>query len=172
MKNQRKGSNFPEADELRRARSWSLKILGRRPRTESEMRDRLRRRGFSPAVVQQCLQWLCSSGALDDEEFAREYVRYTQRRNPMGRIRLRQQLQKRGGERELARRVAAEITPEREEELAGWALQRRGGLPPDDISREDRLRQLRRLHGYLARRGFPAGLIRRVLNLDALDGLR
>ncbi len=162
-------SDSPDREELQRARSWALKQLARRARTESEMHDRLRRRGFSCRVVRESMDFLRRTGALDDEKFAREYVAYIERQNPMGRRRIEQELQKRGVQRESARRIVAQITPEKEEELARLALERRGGGPSSDLAREDRMRELRRLYGYLGRRGFPGGLVRRLLDLDSLN---
>ncbi len=128
------------------------------------MRDRLRRKGFGGDIVEECVSQLLAETFLDDASFAREYVDYTREHKPMGRIRLHQELRKRGVDDGLITQVLADITREDEEVMARRVLQRRGGIPDMDLPAEERQRQVRRLFSYLARRGFSRSLIRRLLD--------
>ena len=132
------------------------------------MRDRLRRKGFAPEITEMCVDQLCDLAYLDDESFCRDYVDYARERKPMGRIRLKQELRKRGVDDGLIERALVDMTEEEEKVMAQRALQRRGGVPDEDLSFEERQRHMRRLFAYLARRGFSQSLIRRLLDPYAL----
>ncbi len=132
------------------------------------MRDRLRRKGFAPEITEMCVDQLCDLAYLDDESFCRDYVDYARERKPMGRIRLKQELRKRGVDGGLIERALVDMTEEEEKVMAQRALQRRGGVPDEDLSFEERQRHMRRLFAYLARRGFSQSLIRRLLDPYAL----
>lgn len=155
--------NPPESDPLRGALKYAFRLLARRSRTAAEMSQRLRRKGFSEPVAGRCVQRLLDEGLLDDESFAREYMDYSREHRPMGRIRLRHELRRRGVDDGLIERVLADLTEEDEEIMARRLLRRRGGIPDEDLPFEQRQRQMRRLFSYLARRGFSGSLIRRLL---------
>lgn len=147
-----------------RALSYALRLLAPRARTEAEVRGRLEKKGFSRRSIEECIAGLKFDGLLNDEEFARQYLEYTRRRKPMGRMRLRRELQRRGVSRQLTAAMVEEISPEEEEDLARRALEERrdtSGVPGDP---EERERRLRRLFSFLARRGFPRHVAFRVLD--------
>lgn len=53
------------------ARSDALRLLKLRPRSERELSERLARKGFTPAVVNDVLKELREKGLVDDALFAR-----------------------------------------------------------------------------------------------------
>lgn len=134
------------------------------------MCDRLRRKGFTPEIAEMCVDQLSAQSYLDDEAFCREYIDYARERKPMGRIRLKQELRKRGVDDGLIERALVDMTEEEESVMAQRVLQRRGGVPDEDLPFEQRQRHMRRLFSYLARRGFSQSLIRRLLDPYARGG--
>lgn len=134
------------------ARESALRLLAQRPRTESELRTRLARKGFPAAVVEACLEPLREKGYVNDAVFAEMFTRDRIRLNPRGRKRVVQELRIRGVEPASAEDAVDAAMGEAEVddlELARAAAARwrpRPGEAPE--------RARRRLAAFLARRGF------------------
>ncbi len=148
-------------DAAWRAREAALVLLSFRPRTATELRRRLAEKGYAPDVAEECVAGLGDAGLVDDASFAELFVRDRVRLQPKGARRLQQELRAKGVDADVAR-AAIDDVMEREEtdetELARQAATRwrpRAG--------EDRLSARRRLHGFLARRGFGGDAVRAVM---------
>lgn len=163
-----------EADADVRARDAALTLLSHRARTRTELRRRLRSKGFEPDRIERCLDRLEDRGLLDDAEVAAAFVRDRLRLKPRGRTRLRSELRGKGVAREVADEVVDRVLDEEEtteEELAGrvarrW-VERQGrdtleALVGDDREAARTIR--RRLYGYLGRRGFRGRALSRAMD--------
>jgi regulatory protein len=78
------------------AKEAALRILGRGPRTEREVLDRLLARGFVPDAVERAVERLRRVSLLDDRAFVRSFLRAEVTRKPQGRRLLRATLKRRG----------------------------------------------------------------------------
>lgn len=144
-----------------RAREDALNLLSFRARTGAEMRQRLLRKGYAEPVVERCVAELTDRGLIDDASFAQCFVRDRLRSRPRGSQRLLQELRTRGVDWETARASLDEVWQGEsvsELDLARQAAERWTPRPG-----ETRLRARRRLYNFLARRGFGAELIHRVV---------
>ncbi len=144
------------ADERARALQIAGRLLARRPRSRAELAQRLQRRGFAAALVAALLDELQAQGWLDDAAFARQWVENRLAFRPRGRARLRAELRAKGVAEEHITAALAEV----DDEALAFAVARRAlpryqGLPWPVFAR--------RLGGYLSRRGFPAAVVREVL---------
>ena len=133
----------------------ALRLLSVRSRSKSELQQRLLRAGFEPVEVESALDDLERVGLIDDEAFAREVAEY-QRRKGMGRRAGMNALRVKGVDREIAERIAEEVSPEDESEraleVAVQRLQKLRGLDP--ATRQ------RRLQDFLMRRGYDPEIAR------------
>jgi regulatory protein len=158
-------------DQAARATEAALVFLGYRPRSEREVRDRLRRGGFDQAAIDHAIARLHDWRYLDDEDFARRWVENRATHRPRGKRLLQQELRHKGIDRETAREVidAADL----DETADAEAIARRR-LPA--YAGDDPAAIRRRLSAYLARRGYGYDVIRvaleRVLGEDEGDGTR
>lgn len=146
-------------------REAALNLLSYRARTRSELRRRLRRKGFRPARIDVCLDRLEEKGLIDDASVAAAFVRDRLRHKPRGRSALSSELRSKGVSADVADRTIESVFEEAETDdrrlarrvAEGWvARQPREtirALVSDDRPAE-RTRSRRRLVGYLARRGF------------------
>jgi regulatory protein len=158
------------ADEERAARESALRLLAQRARTETEMRKRLLRSGYARPVVDGIVTDLLARGLVNDAEFALAFALERTRRRPRGERRLVQELRARGisavmAESAVARAFEDEGATEHTLAARGadeW-LKRNGSRSGGVDARAARLRQQRRLHDYLARRGFAGDAIRAAL---------
>lgn len=148
-----------------RIRDAALTLISYRARTRAELRTRLRQKGFPPARIEPCLDRLQEKGFIDDRAVAEAFVRDRLLHRPKGKAALSSELRRKGvstetaggaidrvfdaaetSDLDLAREVA-------EKWVARQSAQVLAALASTDRSTE-RDRARRRLHGYLARRGF------------------
>ncbi len=73
-----------------------LQLVARRPRSEKELRDYLRRKGQDEETIQSILNKLIDIGLLNDEAFARSWVESRRLLKPVSRRRLTQELRQKG----------------------------------------------------------------------------
>ncbi len=158
-------SAVADQDALARATESALVYLAYRPRTEQEVRTRLRRAGHSHEVIAQVMAKLHEWRYLDDADFARRWVENRTEHKPRGRRLLQQELRQKGVAAETAREVIADA--EVDEAAAAEILARKrlasyAGDDPQAVRRK--------LSSYLARRGYGydvvRGAVERVLGED------
>ena len=139
------------AGERPLAMTRALNVLGYRARSEGELRERLERAGYAGGTVEAVVERLRELGYLDDEEFARNAAREKARR--YGPRRILVDLRHKGVDDEVAREaVEDEFSGDEEMEAASAAAERRYNTG----ERSDAL--ARRVYGFLARRGYSAGV--------------
>lgn len=139
-------------NDYRDAYQAALAFLGPRARTVWEVRERLRRREFSAAVVDQVIEALTRLGLLDDHAFCRHWIESSQEsKKPAGAPRLRQDLRRKGVEPDTVREILAEFEPDLGTESAALGLLRHQWSRYAGL---DELRAKRRMLGLLSRRGY------------------
>jgi len=136
----------------------AVAALARREHGRVELERKLQRRlqaGETLGDIAQVLDRLQSRGLLSDQRMALALVRT--RSSRYGRLRIQQELQRRGVDRET---IAASLPPAADESAAAAALwQRKFGQPA--TTPQERARQGR----FLAARGFAASVIARILSV-------
>ena len=152
-------SSLLAADQASRATEAALVFLGYRPRSEKEVRDRLRRGGFEQDAIEHAIARLHEWRYLDDADFARRWVENRTTHRPRGRRLLQQELRHKGIDGEIARDAIDDA--ELDETGAAEALARRR-LPSYAGDEPAAIR--RRLGAYLARRGYGYDVIRVALD--------
>ncbi len=139
------------AGERPLAMTRALNVLGYRARAEGELRERLGRAGYADGTVAAVVERLRELGYLDDGEFARNATREKARK--YGPRRILGDLKRSGVDDEVAREaVEEEFSGDEELEAASAAAERRYN------SGERSDAHARRVYGFLARRGYSAGV--------------
>jgi regulatory protein len=144
------------------AREAALRLLAVRPRSAAELARRLRMKGYGPEIGEEVIGRLRELGMIDDAVFAGTLVRDRVRLRPQGARRLAGELRQKGVDDETARaaiRETMEGESTNERELARRAAEKWRPRPDEEPARARR-----RLHGFLARRGFDAEVIREVVD--------
>ncbi|HSJ31224.1 MAG TPA: regulatory protein RecX [Longimicrobiales bacterium] len=157
------------ADERWKARHAALSLLSVRARARGELRDRLRRKGFSDAAVEHALAEVDRLGFVDDAAFAESWVRDRLTLRPRGAKALVHELGRRHVAADVARAAVARVMEAQnvsDDELCSAAAGRWLQTHPVRAGEDDARRE-RRLAGFLARRGYRPGAIR-----SAVDALR
>ncbi|APT84930.1 recombination regulator RecX [Corynebacterium aquilae] len=159
---QQEQSTFFDAqweEEKAKVRSRALKILDHRPRSVGELSDRLRDLDFPAALVDEVIADLRRVGLLDDEEFARQWVRQRHMAKGKSRAVLRQELREKKVPADAAEQALSLIDDEDESAVATRLAQKKAAgvkKPPEDY--QEYTKYLRRIVGVLARRGYSQSL--------------
>jgi len=153
----------------------ALRLLSARVRTVKELRGRLLKKGLSPSDVSHCIRWLEERNLLNDETFARSFLRDRIRFSPRSPFLLERELRDRGVAPALAGTVVEAILEEEgtsDGKLSAMAAEgwvRKQGSPTRkellaDRFTAEREKVRRRLYGFLARRGFVGDAARRGMD--------
>lgn len=134
-------------------------LLGRRAHFRRELEQKLLKRGFEKAEVQETLDRLKELGYLDDERTAEAFVEARAERAPAGKPLLKSELFKRGAAKTVAEGALEGIDEAGAAKEAAERFLRRRQRPKE--TEEDRQKALLR---HLASRGFPGHLVRKVLD--------
>jgi regulatory protein len=150
-----------DAAERAAAREMSLRLLGYRARSVSEIRTKLTASGLGPEAVEDQIARLSDAGYLDDAEFARSWIDDRIRVRHYGRDRIASELAAFGVDPSVFSSLLDEVcTEEQELTRAAWLLEtkRHRGAGRDSVA------GLHRAYQWLLRRGFSAGVARRAVN--------
>ena len=149
-----------EAAQQYSVRSRGAHMVSSRMLSRKELTDRLERRGATEEEAADTADWLEHLGALDDAAYAAAVVRHYSRMG-YGKLRLRQELQRRGIHRELWD-AALEEAGDSAQIIEALLQSRLKGRRPDSD-------EGRKLAAMLQRRGFTWQEIRPILS-HFLDG--
>ena len=133
----------------KRALEYSFWLLGRRARTEKEIRDKLLAKECAQEIIEETIKKLRKLKFIDDFEYAKNYIRQSKIIKPKGKYRLFQELVRKGVEKETVNQAIEEGLGE-EEDLVSLALKSYS----NKIKNLSREKQYNRAMGYLLRRGF------------------
>lgn len=149
----------PEADPESGARAIVLRRLTLAPRTRAQLADDLRRKGVPDDVAQRVLDRFADVGLVDDDAFARAWVRSRHQGRGLARRALAQELRQRGVDPATVAVAVEDVAPEDEAAAAAALVAKR--LPASrGLPRETRIR---RLSSMLARKGYSGELSARVV---------
>jgi len=147
------------ADQVARATETALHFLAYRPRSEREVRDRLRRGEYAPEIIEQVIGKLHGWRYLDDADFARRWVEGRTAQKPRGARLLQQELRNKGIDAETAREAISEAELDELAAATELARKRVGAY-----AGEEPLVVRRRVGAFLARRGYGFDVARAALD--------
>lgn len=143
------------------AYSIALRALSRRELSESQIRQRLARKGYELEAIDLAIERLKTSGSIDDARVAAAIARSETGLKKRGRNRVRLQLQRAGIGAELAKQaVDAAFGDIEDDALIESALQKR----LKDGQRIEDARAFQRLYRYLVGQGFESDKVLRLLS--------
>jgi regulatory protein len=139
----------------------ALKMLGRRELSESQVRQRLVRKGHTEEDIDAAVKRLKDERAIDDARVAEAIARTETAIKRRGKLRVRRQIEQAGIAPAVARQALDSVFEDLDDDaLLQAALGRR--LRGDRPIADDR--EFQRLYRYLAAQGFESDRILKVLN--------
>ena len=144
-----------DSESFQRANAAALRLLSYRPRSEAEVRNRLRGR-FPPHVVEQVIESLEEQALVDDSKFAKLWRDSRDSLNPRSASTIRRELISKG----VASDTAEAAVDNMDDEDSAY---RAGLKPARRLQSADLPLFRRRLWGHLRRRGFSDSVARRTI---------
>lgn len=144
-------------EEQSKSNNCALHFLSYRQRTEKEIVDKLKEKGFEDKVIDNTLIYLKNYGLIDDMEFAKSFMKDKINLNKQGPKRIKYELYKKGISQEIINEVLTEDDNEynRALELAKRKL--------SSYKKDDKNAIYRKLGGFLQRKGYSYDCIHSVL---------
>lgn len=155
--NEKQIIKLKDSDSLQRCMDAAFNFLSYRPRSEMEMKQRLRRRGFSQEMIEKVIYKLKKKAFINDTEFVRYWLDNRAEFNPKGRTVLKIELKQKGIRRDLLNDMIGNV--DEEDNAYRAALKRTrvlNNLEYDEFKS--------RLFTYLKWRGFGYEIIEIVCN--------
>lgn len=155
----------PSATPVGDAYEVAVRYLGNRPRTVAEIHRHLRSKRFDDPAIATAIDKLRAQRYVDDEAFARWWLEQRDRFRPRSDRALRTELAQKGVARDVVDLVFGERAPDADVEQARRALSRplaRWATLPD-------AERKRKIHAFLAQRGFDYDVIDDVIRREVTD---
>lgn len=143
----------------RRAENVSMNALTRRGRSRWELGELLASRELDPSVIEAELDRLESVGLIDDSALAETIVRTQHERKGLGRSALANELRRKRIDQATIEAALEHIGDDDEFRRAVELAERRA----NQLRGLDRNTAVRRLSGYLQRKGYSGDTVRRVI---------
>ena len=151
-----------ESDKkLQKAKNNAYSLLRSRPRSEAEIRSRLKLKGYEASVVEAVVEGLKRCGQLDDEKFARLWVESRMHSNPMGDIVLRRELKEKGVSDSIIEATLTDKAANYDEYKVAFSMAEERFR---QLAKVDRRKALKRLYDFLLRRGFAYDIVQRIID--------
>ena len=149
------------SDMLKRAKLRCMHLLEKRDYTEKELRQKLEngKTEYTEEQIDGAIAYVKSFHYVDDGRYACKYIEAMQSRK--SRRQIEQELYQKGVDRELIQEAFEETgeVPE-EEQIARWMEKR--NFHPEEAD----LKEKQRMYAFLARKGFRAENIQRVMKSE------
>jgi len=148
------------SEDLSKAKSYCLRLIKFRVRSEYEIREKLKNKDYAQSAIDGAIDFLKKCALLDDVLFAKLWV--TSRvKKPLGLRRLAFELKQKGISPEIIEASLESLKDEYSEEkvleeLVDAKLKKMKNLESEKVKA--------RLYGYLSRKGFSQGNIIEILN--------
>ncbi len=156
-RNQRSSDNDTQ---LSRAKNAAYRFLTLRPRSSTEVKEKLKDKGFDTSVVDAVLADLARLDYVNDHHFAHQWAAARVRLQGFGRRRIERELREKGVGPDIIRETLASIMSDDSEMRAARGTAERKLKTLRSVDRETRRR---RLAGLLERKGYSYDVIRTIL---------
>jgi len=143
-----------------RARNNAYALLRQRPRSEHEIRERLKLKGYSDAVTEEIIELLKKAGDIDDARFAGLWVESRMSMNPAGDVVLKHELRAKGVSDTIIEATLTEKADKYDEYEVAFSMAKERF---ERFKKLDRPKAMKRVYDFLLRRGFKYDTVRRII---------
>lgn len=147
----------------KRAKLRCMNLLKTKSYTEKQLRDKLKQGEYQEELIDAAIDYVKSYGYVDDRKYAQEFIEYNM--TGKSRMRMEQDLMKKGIDRKIIRAVFDEMKEEgnvQDEMAMVLELLHRKNYHKDTAS----IKEKQKLSSWLYGKGFGADTIRNALLLD------
>lgn len=145
---------------LYRAKQAVFRMLKIRPRSEFEVKSKLKQKRLDDEVIVKCLAYFKELGLINDADFAKKWISYRLLK-PFGPARIQNELLEKGVRKDIIAKALKEAFSDFDEEKKLYDLVHRRARSYKGV---DTQKVKQRLYAYLLRRGFNPQLVYKVIN--------
>ncbi|MCT4566013.1 MAG: RecX family transcriptional regulator [Maledivibacter sp.] len=147
-----------KTEEQKKANDYAIKLLSYRQRSEKEINDRMKQKGYEGEVIDKTIGWLREYSLVDDMDFAKEYTKAKAKK--YGKSRIKMELSRKGvGDDIITNILEDELNFEKQYNAALQQAKKKVKA----YKGEERQAVYRKLGSYLQRRGFSYEIISKIL---------
>lgn len=150
-----------KAEEKKKAENYSLILLSSRVRTEKEIIQKMKLKGYEEDTIQGVIKKLTELGYINDEVFAEMYTEDKQKLGKLGGNRIKQELMQKGVSREIAQKVVEERTDKDEEYETALEIGTR--KYEQTYHKDEKRKAYQKLSAFLVRKGYSFDIVSRVV---------
>jgi len=143
-----------------RAKNNAYLLLRTRPRSEEEIRQRLKLKGYGGEVINGVIEDLRRTGNIDDAKFARFWVESRMNMNPMGDVILKHELKQKGVSDAVIEATLQDKAASYDEYEVAFSM---ASEKYKRFQKLDDRKALKRVYDFLTRRGFKYDTIRKII---------
>lgn len=145
---------------LTKAKNEAIRFLSYRPRSEWEIRNKLNSKNYQQNIISTVIDWLKEIDLINDREFSFQWIKYLIGKKPAGKIKLKNELYKKGISREIINCVIDLFFSQEEDELE-LAEQLINKKHNSLLSKNTKL-EPSKIIGLLKRQGFSDSVIQKI----------
>ena len=151
-----------DQDKVRtKALNNAYMLLRIRPRSEREVRDRLKLKGYGSDLVGEIVEGLKKTGEIDDLKFSIFWIESRMHLNPAGDVVLKHELKHKGVEAGVIEAALKHKADNYDEHAIAFSMaEERFRI----FSNIDRRKALKRVYDFMLRRGFKYDTVQRILS--------
>lgn len=145
-------------EEQNKVTNHALKLLSYRQRSEKEIYDALKRKGFEYSYIENVINYCKEYNYLDDRAFAESFIKDKINLNKYGPERIRYELILKGISKDIINELLV-IDYDEQYEIAMKIAEKK----LKSYEKDDRNSIYRKLSGFLQRKGYPYDIISKVI---------
>lgn len=131
-----------------KAQDTALYYIGYKMRTEKEVRKKLEEKEFSETVTDKVIEFLKKYNYLNDEEYAKKYVKYREKSSPRSIFALKYELKQRGISDKILDNSNMDDVVEETDGAYFWLMKKTKGNLPTEFKEKNKVIQFLQRKGY------------------------
>lgn len=150
--------NILRAEEKNKALNYTLNLLSYRQRSEKEIYNSLKRKGFEESYIENAMDYCRENGYLNDKTFAESFIKDKINLNKLGPQRIKYELMLKGISKDIIEESLIVDSDDQYDAAMELALKKLNSYKNDDKNSI-----YRKLTGFLGRKGYSYDIISKVL---------
>ena len=162
-------SEIGDVEEQKKANNYILTILSKSFKTEKQLKDKLKEKGFQDKHIDNAIELMKSYKYIDDERFAKSYVNDSISFTKMGKNKIKNKLYAKGIDKDTINETLNSLVDDEQQFEAAFSL---ASKKYPNIKEQDKRKKNQKLVSFLQYRGFSFDIIKKVidkLNNDFFD---
>lgn len=147
-------------EEQKKANDYALNLLSFSARSEREICDRLRSKGYEDEIINNTLEMLRKYNFINDTEYAKMFTKDKMNFSKDGSYKIKQKLYMKGVDKDIIDSVVDELVDEDEEYERALSIAEKKYLSYGNI---EAYKKFKKLNDFLLRKGFDYDIISRVI---------